>query len=196
MPTGVALRDVREQLFHAAERILARSGPSALTSRAVTDEAGCAKGVLHKHFADFDGFLADLVADRIARVDARAAGLIAAAGTGTVAGNLADALSDVFGPVAASIVSLITFRDGLRARLRRDRPTGVPLAAEIMRMTADYLAAERDLGRIVPDADERMLALTIVGGGHLLVAGGDGTQPPYENVHRAVSTVIAGVTPR
>ena len=61
MPTGVALRDAREQLFDAAERILLRDGPNALTSRAVTTEAGCAKGVLHRHFTDFDAFLTDLV---------------------------------------------------------------------------------------------------------------------------------------
>ncbi|HZE30218.1 MAG TPA: TetR family transcriptional regulator, partial [Actinoallomurus sp.] len=71
MPTGVAIRDVREQLFAAAERILVRDGPNALTSRAVTTEAGCAKGVLHRHFADFDAFLAELVLDRIRRVEAQ-----------------------------------------------------------------------------------------------------------------------------
>jgi AcrR family transcriptional regulator len=48
VPTGVAIRDVREQLFDAAERVLLRDGPAALTSRAVTDEAGVAKGVLHR----------------------------------------------------------------------------------------------------------------------------------------------------
>ena len=68
MPTGVAIRDPREQLFDAAERVLLRDGPNALTSRAVTAEAGCAKGVLHRHFADFDAFLAELVLDRIARL--------------------------------------------------------------------------------------------------------------------------------
>src|SRR2546423_14869836 len=67
VPTGVAIRDPRQQLFDAAERILLRAGPSALTSRAVTAEAGCAKGVLHRHFADFDAFLAELVLDRIRR---------------------------------------------------------------------------------------------------------------------------------
>ena len=51
MPTGTAIRDAREQLFAAAERILLRDGPNALTSRAVTTEAGFAKGVLHRHFA-------------------------------------------------------------------------------------------------------------------------------------------------
>ena len=36
MPTGVAIRDARAQLFDAAERVLLRAGPNALTSRAVT----------------------------------------------------------------------------------------------------------------------------------------------------------------
>ena len=40
MPTGVAIRDAREQLFDAAERVLLAGGPSALTTRAVTAEAG------------------------------------------------------------------------------------------------------------------------------------------------------------
>ena len=80
MPTGVHLRDVREQLFDAAERLLLEGGPSALTSRAVTTEAGVAKGVLHKHFDDFDGFLAEFVLDRVDKMDARAKALLASAG--------------------------------------------------------------------------------------------------------------------
>src|SRR5690348_543872 len=38
MPTGVAIRDPRGQLFDAAERVLLRDGPGGLTSRAVTME--------------------------------------------------------------------------------------------------------------------------------------------------------------
>src|SRR5918998_6510925 len=103
MPTGVALRDAREQLFAAAERVLLREGPLGLTSRAVTSEAGVAKGVLHRHFTDFDAFLIAMVLDRIAGVESRSATLLAAAGTGTVTANLADAVDDVFGPVAVAI---------------------------------------------------------------------------------------------
>ena len=125
MPTGVAIRDVREQLFAAAERVLLRDGPHALTSRAVTAEAGVAKGVLHRHFADFDAFLAELVLDRIGRIDGQGAALRDAAGTGTVAGNLTSALTDLFGSVAVAIVALITFRDDLRARLRQAGHAGV-----------------------------------------------------------------------
>ncbi|MFC9440089.1 TetR/AcrR family transcriptional regulator [Nocardia sp. NPDC057030] len=193
MPTGVAMRDVREQLFDAAERILIQAGPSALTSRAVTTEAACAKGVLHRHFADFDDFLAELVLDRIARIDQQSAALRAAAGTGTVVGNLGDALTEVFGTVAVAIVSLVTFRDELRARLRRTRPTGVPLLAEATAMIADYLGAERDQGRIAVTADVEVLAPTLIGAGHLLFADRKGAPPEPEAVGRVVNTVIAGV---
>lgn len=122
MPTGVALRDPREQLFDAAERILLRDGANALTSRAVTTEAGCAKGVLHRHFADFDAFLAELVLDRIGRLDAQSAALRDTAGTGTVADNLTGALADLFGSVAVAIVGLVISRDALRTRLRGATP--------------------------------------------------------------------------
>ena len=100
-PTGVAIRDPREQLFDAAERVLLRDGPHALTSRAVTTEAGVAKGVLHRHFADFDDFLAGLVQDRIRRVEAEAEALHEVAGTGTVDGNLTGVLTSLFGSVAS-----------------------------------------------------------------------------------------------
>ncbi|GAA5072828.1 TetR/AcrR family transcriptional regulator [Nocardia iowensis] len=192
MPTGVAMRDVREQLFDAAERILLQDGPSALTSRAVTAAAGCAKGVLHRHFADFDAFLAELVLDRIARVDQQAAALRESAGTGTVVGNLTAALTTVFGSVAVAIISLVTFRDELRARLRQARPTGVPLLAEATAMIASYLVAEQAQGRIAADADVDVLAPTLIGAGHLLFADRKGTPPEAEAVGKVVTAVIAG----
>ena len=192
MPTGVAIRDAREQLLDAAERVLLRDGPSALTSRAVTTEAGCAKGVLHRHFADFDAFLTELVLDRIARIDNQAAALRNSAGTGTVAGNLADALTALFESVAVAIVALITFRDDLRARLRQARPAGVPVLTEATTMIASYLAAERELGRIAADADVDTLAPTLIGAGHLLFAGREGTAPEVGAVRKVVITVIAG----
>jgi AcrR family transcriptional regulator len=193
VPTGVAIRDVREQLFDAAERVLLRDGPNALTSRAVTTEAGCAKGVLHRHFADFDAFLAELVLDRIGRIDNQSAALRGSAGTGTVAGNLTGALTALFGSVAVAIVGLITFRDDLRARLRQARPAGVPVLTEATAMIASYLTAERDLGRIAADADVDTLALTLIGTGHLLFAGREGTPPEAEAVSKVVTTVIANV---
>ena len=194
MPTGVAIRDVREQLFDAAERVLLRDGPNALTSRAVTTEAGCAKGVLHRHFDDFDAFLAEFVLDRVGRMDTQAAALCQSAGTGTVAGNLTGALTALFGSVAVAIVPLITFRDELRARLRRAWPAGVPVLTEAAVMIASYLSAERELGRIAADADVDTLAPTLIGAGHLLFADRTAAPPEAGAVRKMVATVIAGVT--
>jgi AcrR family transcriptional regulator len=189
----MALRDAREQLFAAAGRVLLRDGPGGLTSRAVTAEAGCAKGVLHKHFEDFDDFLAGLVADRIARLDGQAAALHARAGSGTVTGNLAAALAELFGPVAVAIVSLITFRGSLRARLRAATPHGVPLLAEATEMVADYLRTERELGRITASADVDALAAMLIGAGHLLFADRGSPPPGARAVGQVVGSALAGV---
>jgi AcrR family transcriptional regulator len=196
VPTGVVIRDARRRLFNAAERILLRDGPNALTSRAVTIEARCAKGVLHRHFTDFDGFLAELVQDRIARIETQAADLCASAGTGTVTDNLTNALTAIFESVAVAIVGLIIFRDDLRARLRTDAPYGIPVLREAKAMIAAYLGNERELGRIAADADVDALALALIGAGHLLFAGREGTPPETGAVETVVTTIIADVAQR
>jgi AcrR family transcriptional regulator len=189
----VAIPDVRALLFDAAERILLRDGPNGLTSRSVTSEAGCAKGVLHRHFNDFDGFLVELVRDRVARLDADADALLRSAGTATVVGHLADALTRLFTPVALHIVGLMIFRDDLRARVRSSRPTGIPVLTEGAALLAAYLGAERDLGRIAADADVETLGLTLIGTAHLVFAGRDGTPPDPTAVRAVVSTVVGTV---
>lgn len=104
-------------------------------------------------------------------------------------------LADLFGSVAVRIVALMIFRDDLRARLRRDRPAGIPLLTEASAMIASYLTAERDLGRIAPDADIDTLAPTLLGGEHLLFADRKGAPPDALAVRRVVATVLVGVLP-
>jgi AcrR family transcriptional regulator len=190
VPTGVAIRDPRGQLFDAAERVLLRDGPGGLTSRAVTAEAGVAKGVLHRHFADFDAFLGELALDRAARIGAQAAALRAMAGSGTVAGNLAAALPDLFSPAILALIRLVIARDELRARLRAATGSRIPLVSESTAMVAGYLAAERDLGRVAAGADISTLAPTLIGAAHLLFTDADGTPEPAA-VARVVAAVLA-----
>ena len=133
--------------------------------------------------------------DRIARIGTQAAALRGSAGTGTVAGNLTGALTDLFGSVAVAIVGLVIFRDDLRARLRQTTPAGIPLLTEAAAMIASYLTAERERGRIAADADVDTLAPTLIGAVHMLFAGRDGTPPEAEAVARTVTTVIAGAVP-
>jgi len=194
MPTGVALRDPRQQLFDAAERVLLREGATGLTSRAVTAEAGVAKGVLHRHFADFDAFLTALVQDRIAQVQVQATALQREAGTGAVADNLTGALMTLFEPVMVAIVVLVIARDELRGRLRAAGAARLPLVGEGTAMIADYLRAERGLGRITPDADIDTLAPTLIGAVHLLFTEHKDRPPEAEAIRTIATAVLNGAT--
>ncbi|WP_027346297.1 TetR/AcrR family transcriptional regulator [Hamadaea tsunoensis] len=190
MPTGVAIRDPREQLFDAAERILLRAGPNALTSRAVTAEAGVAKGVLHKHFADFDAFLADLVHSRMARLEIQDALLRGSAGTATVVGNVADALAVYFEPVAVAIVGLVIARDELRSRLRETTPVGVPLMTEAAQSIAGYLSDEQRLGRLDRKVDADAVARMIIGSAHLMYADRHAPPPTPADLRHVVALAL------
>ena len=191
VPTGIALHDARERLFEAAERVLLRERPNALTSRSVTAEAGVAKGVLHRHFTDFDDFLAALVLDRVSEVEKLADLLEDKAGRGTVEENLADALMGLFGPLAVAIVGLVISRDGLRIRLREAVAARLPLLEEGTAMIGRYLGAERQLARVAEDADIDTIALTLIGAAHLLFAEPESGRPAGIEVGKVVRTVVA-----
>lgn len=195
MPTGVALHDARAQLFAAAERVLIRDGAGGLTSRAVTEEAGVAKGVLHRHFIDFDEFLAELVRDRIVRVEAQAGQLSEAAGSGTLVSNLAGALAGIFESVNLGLVGAVIARDELRSRLRVTTPRGLPILTEAAAGLTAYLEAEQGLGRMRAGADGRTLALTLIGTGHLLFAGELGGLPDASAVEEVVESITVGAEP-
>jgi AcrR family transcriptional regulator len=192
MPTGTALQDAPQQLFAAAERVLLREGPAGLTSRSVTAELGVAKGVLHRHFPDFDSFLAALVRQRVAGLSVWADALLGAAGGGSVAGNLAAALDSLFDPVTRAVVTLVVARDDLRRLLRETTPSGIPVLVEATETVADYLRAERDLGRVRATTDVRALALTVIGTGHLLYAGELGGLPDDRAVDEVVASMLVG----
>jgi len=190
VPTGVAIRDPRGQLFDAAERVLLRDGPGGLTSRAVTAEAGVAKGVLHRHFADFDEFLVELALDRVTQMGAQDAALRDMAGTGTVVGNLAAVLPDLFSPVILALIRLVIARDELRARLRAATGSRIPFVSQSTALVAGYLYTERDLGRVAAGADILTLAPTLIGAAHLLFTDTDGA-PEAAAVARTVAAVLA-----
>lgn len=187
MPTGTPIRDIRGQLFRAAERVLLRDGPDALTSRAVTTEAGVAKGIVHRHFPDFNAFLAALTLTHIERLDTVSAELRATAGAGTVPGNLAGALTAAMTPTRIRIINLICSRHELLARLRITTPTGIPLATEITKMVAGYLTAERGLGRIAITTDVHALAVLLVGGVHHRAHERDDLRLEPDDIHELLN---------
>lgn len=192
-PRGVAITDVRRRLFDAAERVLAREGPAGVTNRAVTEEAGCAKGVLHAHFADLDTFLAELVLDRLRTVAERSAGLADGAGEGTVTGNLTQVALSLLGSHGPAIAALALSRPTVTERVRTAWRTGTPGMASVEAAVAAYLDAEKALGRVAAETDTAMLALAVVGTvHHLRMTSWPGGPDPAAIVPRLVAALTHG----
>lgn len=190
-PRGVSTPDVRERLFAAAERVVERDGPGALTSRAVTTEADCAKGLLHAHFAGLDAFVAELCLDRFGRTAEQARALSRLAGQGTVAHNLeavALTLLDAAGP---ALSGLAMSRATSTRLIREALESGAPGFTAIEEAITTYLAAEQRLGRVPETVDPGTAALAIVGTAHhLLMTGGPGGPDPRPRVQRLVAALV------
>ncbi len=195
MPTGVALQDARTQLLAAAERVLLREGVQGLTSRAVTEEAGVAKGVLHRYFKDFNTFLGELVREHISHVEVSGRDLMQLVEKDTVASNLTAALTRIFDPVNLLLVGLVMTRNTLRSQLMGAHQKGIPLLVDTTHVLSDYLEAERGLGRLEPDADVPSLALTLTGTAHLLFASELGRIPDEAAVREVVESIMATSEP-
>lgn len=163
MPRGVALSEPRQQLFAALERVIAHEGPSRLTGRAVTREAGVATGLLYAHFTDFDDFLTGYAVDRTFQISGEIADLLESAGHGTVVGNLSAALSaPSFGTLSA-LTRLMAFRPELAANVEAVLGNAAAGLQAVERVIAGYLAAEQQLARVPRGADTDALALAVVG---------------------------------
>ena len=192
-PRGVATPDVREQLFAAAERVVERHGPGALTSRAVTAEAGCAKGLLRVHFGGMDDLVVELCLNRLARTAARAQTLADLVGQNTVARNLdavALALFDSGGP---AISGLAMSRPGAALRIREALEGGAPGFDAIQQAITGYLEAERKLARVAETVDPATVALAVVGAAHhLLMTARPGGPDPGPAMTRLVTVLVDG----
>jgi AcrR family transcriptional regulator len=190
MARGIAIPDVREQLFAAADRVLARDGPAGLTTRAVTAEAGVANGVLHRHFRDLDEFLASFVAGRLQAIAHSAAVLPSRAGHGSLTGNLTDAAVAVFGASAQDLMSLVATKPELSPALQH----AAGGLGDIEQHFAAYLDAEKKLSRIGPSTDTGTLAFTLLGAVHHPVITRRSSAPDLRReVQRIVAALVAGM---
>ncbi|MFG2974436.1 TetR family transcriptional regulator [Streptomyces sp. NPDC048331] len=183
-PRGVAIPDLRERLFSAAERVVARDGAAALTSRAVTSEADCAKGVLHTHFSGLDEFVAELVLDRFARSARQAEALRAEVGRATVAENLQGVVGTLLESLPPAVVGLAMTRPAAASHTREGFRSGAPAFDAIQHAVTAYLQAEQAAGRIPAVSDAGAIALALVGTTHHLLM----TRGPAEATDTAATT--------
>ncbi|GAA5197713.1 TetR/AcrR family transcriptional regulator [Microbacterium jejuense] len=187
MPTGRALEDPRNVLLDAGRRLLATDGPNAVTSRSVTIASGVAKGVLHRHFEDFDAYLATLVIEDAARIQAIEPRVAVSAPAA-----VADVIEQVFTPTTLALIALVISRDDVRRQARSDGAYGIPLLMDATTVVVDVLAAGREVGWIRKDADIPALALALIGSAHLLYAGELGEFPDHSAVYEVAESILVG----
>ncbi|RGA03944.1 TetR/AcrR family transcriptional regulator [Microbispora triticiradicis] len=161
---AAALRDggrsLREHLIATAERLMAERGAAGLTVRAIAREAGVADGVLYNHFADKEELLACALRARVRAVES-GLGDLPEPGAGTVEAGLRAFVA--YGmALHAGILPVLAGLAGQPAVLARFAGGPVPGLDWRDRLLA-YLNAERDLGRLAPDARVEAAARMIVG---------------------------------
>lgn len=195
-PRGVAIPDLRQQLFQATERVLVREGPGGLTGRAITREAGCSTGLLYNHFGNLEDFLAEFAIDRARLAASNAGKLPSQAGTGTVEANLTEAAVRVPGSNLPALASLMASRPALGPRVREALDAGAPGLDEIELAFTAYLDAEKALGRIAADVDTEAFGLALVSTvHHLLHEYSPGDPDPGGRIRRVVAALVARMVP-
>lgn len=195
MPRGVVDPRTRTLLLDAATDLLRTAGPTAVTVRALAQHAGVATGVLYNHFADRDSLLVVLILDRFRQQAEAAEQLTEQAGTATVRQILADFARTMVDPAALDLARLALARPELAERTKAALADGAPGLSDVEAGLARYLDAERDHGRIRPDADTAAAARVLIAAWHhLLVPGATGNAAAAQHdIDSSITTVLGGI---
>jgi AcrR family transcriptional regulator len=160
---------VRDHILDAAHRVIARHGLAAASTRAIAAEAGIGAGTLYNYLDNRLQLLARSILRRARILSRPLADLPSRAGRGTVAGNLRDFARQVT-TILEELVPLFAaaFSDtDLLAALRHELSTGAHAGGPFAGAPVErYLLAERELGRIAPDADCHAAAALVVSACH------------------------------
>jgi AcrR family transcriptional regulator len=156
---------VRNHILDAAHRVIASHGLAAASTRAIAAEAGIGAGTLYNYLDDRLQLLARSILRRAQILSRPLADLPSHAGNGTVAGNLrqfarqvATILEELV-PLFAAAFADTDLLDALRKEITTGAHAGGPFAGHPVER---YLLAERELGRVAPDADCHAAAVLVV----------------------------------
>lgn len=154
---------IRRHILDAAYRVIQGNGLAGASTRAIAEEAGLAAGTLYNYFGNHLQLLAKAIVHNAKSLTHPVADFPSHAGQGTVAGNLQHFTRQaalVLGQLVPTFAA--AFSNGeLLAALRREIADAEPLS-DPARVIEQYLLAERDLGRVSPDADCSAAASLIV----------------------------------
>jgi AcrR family transcriptional regulator len=187
----------RERILDAAARVMREQGVAHATTKEIARAAGCSEALLYRHFDDKQGLFMAVLQERLPRFDLPDD----AVGTATVAANLERLVSGLLDfyvdsfPISASIFSSSTLlarhRESIAAKGAGPRTPQLRLEA--------YLEAEREAGRVRPDADVEAVARLLVGAAlhqaFLAAFWGDGSVDEPGLGERLVAPLLPGLLP-
>lgn len=158
----------------------------------MTREAGVATGLLYTHFANFDDLLAGYAVDRGFQISGEVISLPGRAGSGTVAGNLSEAVPATPLGTLLAFTRLMAFRPELTANVEAVLGNGTAGLQAVERAIAGYLAAEQKLGQVPADADTEALALAVVGVLHHVALTGETGSAADTRIRRVMAALTDG----
>jgi len=164
MPTrpekGTAVKDNRQNIIDATDRLLRTHGLARLTTREIAREAGVAEGLIYHHFKDKAELIFEVIAARMRETKNYLQNLPLEVGKSTLFGNLENTLFSIYQAhyEVTPIINTVFADQKLRARLQeivKERKMGPRYAMEGL---AVYLAAEQRMGRLSDTVDTDVLA--------------------------------------
>ncbi|MFF5254882.1 TetR/AcrR family transcriptional regulator [Streptomyces leeuwenhoekii] len=192
-------KPARERILDAAHELMLTVGLARATTKEIARAAECSEAALYKHFASKEELFIRVLAERLPRLGPLLHALVAEPGHGSLEENLTEIARraalfyEQSFPIAASLYA----ETSLKRRhddAMRTLGTGPHLPIEGLDA---YLRAERDAGRIRPDADTFAAASLLLGACAQRAFAYDATAtglPPVDDFARRVAgTVLAGI---
>jgi AcrR family transcriptional regulator len=188
---------LRASLIDHARRLVDRDGPSALTMRALAAEAGCATGMTYKLFSDRHELVLEVVHAELERLRAASDELVERVGTGTLATNLTWYAEVILDSTAVALAPEVASHDQLsKTFAAKVHGTGVGPGVFEIGFT-NYLAAEKQAGRIRRDVETDAFGFLIAGAIHNLIMSGEAwPRPTRRQLQRRLAAIAAAISPR
>lgn len=156
---------MRERILEATANLIKSDGISAVTTKKIAAEAGCAEGSIFRHFGDKGGLLAAVLSFGLPETIALMEAVDAAKTSGDLRAGLrsvAEALLVFYRASYPLVGSALADRE-LFARYASAHREGGTGPQQAWQLVHDFLVAQQDAGRIAADVDLQVTALLVTG---------------------------------